>query len=280
SMAEAQRKRGHYSTAVAELRKQLEKFPHDFATQMMLAEIQAENLGDLEAARLTIDRLAHQTEHTPRNRAFALTQMADWELSRGRDPEAARQLFERIQQWFPETELATLAAQRLAHLPVEDPDALPPVRAPMALPHGDTPSPEDLFSAAEARAVELTRHLALHPLDAEAREALAQLYAEELANPDRALVQLEGMVSRPNQPARNVAHWLNQIADVHVRHRHDRAAAEAALKRVIERFPDTQFAETAVARLDRLGFEFRGNEASRAVKLGSYADDLGLKRPG
>src|SRR5207247_1223857 len=57
SIAEAKRKQGKYLEAVAELRRQLAKFPGDFTGMLMLAEVEAENLKDLPAAQMTIERL-------------------------------------------------------------------------------------------------------------------------------------------------------------------------------------------------------------------------------
>ena len=57
SIAIAKRKQGKFLEAIAEVRKQLGKFPNDMTGQMMLAEIQAEDLNDLHGAQLTIDRV-------------------------------------------------------------------------------------------------------------------------------------------------------------------------------------------------------------------------------
>jgi len=267
SPAEVQRKRGHYHAAVAEVRKQLEQFPRDFDGQMLLATIHAEDLGDLEHARTTIQRLVNQPGHPPKHRAYALTQMADWELARGHDPEAARQRFEQIQRLFPGTEHAVAAAQRIAHLPAVSDESPPATHTAMP----------DSADGAAARADELTRHLARHPLDAEAREELVGLLAEELEQPDLALQQLEMMIVQPNQPPRQIARWLNRAADVHAHQRNDADAAHAALQRIIDLFPGTQFAGQAASRQAYLSMELRGKKTSRALKLGSYEDDLGLK---
>jgi hypothetical protein len=57
SVAEAKRKLGKYTEAIAEIRRQLAKFPTDLTGQMMLAEIQAQDLNDLPGAEVTIHRL-------------------------------------------------------------------------------------------------------------------------------------------------------------------------------------------------------------------------------
>jgi tetratricopeptide (TPR) repeat protein len=279
SIAEAQRKRGNYAVAVAELHKQLELFPRDFETQLLLASIQAENLGDLESARTTIARLVNQTEHHPKNRAYALTQMADWELSRGLDPEAARQLFERIRELFPNTEQANLAAQRLAHLPEEPGESPRPTRPPVPLATTGDAGAAASYTHAEAEAGRLTRHLATHPLDAEARETLARLYVEDLSQPDLALQQLETMIAQPSQPPRQLARWLNQAADIQSRHLGDASAAQATLQRIIDLLPGTAFADAAASRQGMISVEQHAKQGNRTVKLGTYERDLGLKNP-
>ena len=43
-------------------------------------------------------------------------------------------------------------------------------------------------------------------------------------------------------------------------------------------FPDTAAAGLAASRIAHLRLELRGKEKSQAVKLGSYEEDVGLKR--
>ncbi len=283
SVAEGYRRRGRHQEAIAEVRRQLERFPTDFQGQMLLAEIQANDLRDYPAAVATLERLSNQSVHSPKNRAFVLSHLADWHLQFGHDPDSARVALEKIQQLFPETELANLAAQRIAHL--ADPNILAQnkERAPVVLPRADDQlsPPEtvvvadgDPFTAAE----NLVKRLAQHPLDYEAREALAQVYAEQINRLDLAVDQLEQLIAHPNQPVRQIAKWLDRIADYQIRCAGDRAAATAALQRIVDGYPDTAFAEKARTRLANLGLELRGRQKSQVVKLGSYENDLGLKR--
>ena len=116
SIAEARRKRGRYDEALAEVRKQLEKFPNDFQGWLLLAQIQADDLKDLRAARDTVETIVNQPGHAPKNVAHALNRLADWQLKLGQEIEEPRQSLERIGELFPGTELAQLAAQRIAHL--------------------------------------------------------------------------------------------------------------------------------------------------------------------
>src|SRR6266542_4931132 len=116
SIAEARRKQGKYPEAVAEIRKQLTRFPGDFTGMLMLAEVQAENLNDLPGAEVTIERLLTDSEPSAVNFSLALNRLADWQLKFAQDPDSARRTLERVIQLFPETEQAYLATQRIAHL--------------------------------------------------------------------------------------------------------------------------------------------------------------------
>lgn len=280
SIALAQRQRGHYPQAVASLKAQLLEFPDDFETRMLLAAVLIENLGDFESGRLHVARVVNNAAHPPRLRSYALTQLADWELGRGRDPEAARQCFEQIRALFPGTEFALAATQRLAHLPVEPPAPAAAencARAPIRL--GAAPRAHVAESGAASEADRLTAHLAEHPLDAEARERLAMLYADELGAPERAVPELEILIGQPARPPRLVARWLHLLADVQLHRLGNVEAARTALERIAQRFPGTALAENAQHRLDCLSVELAGKKTSRTLRLGSYEDDLGLKRP-
>ncbi len=101
---------------MAEIRKQLERFPADVEGQLLLAQIQAEDLNDLPAAELTIQHFCEQPGHAPQNIAFALYSMADWYLALRRDREAAQRHLEKIIELLPGSEVALGAAQRIAHL--------------------------------------------------------------------------------------------------------------------------------------------------------------------
>src|SRR6185295_15285044 len=108
-IAEAKRKRGQYTEAIAEIRKQLVRFPTDLIGQMMIAEIQAEELNDLPGAELTIRRLCDQPGHAPRNVAHALSTLADWHLKYELNRDAARVDLQQIIERFPDSELSLAA---------------------------------------------------------------------------------------------------------------------------------------------------------------------------
>ncbi|MBI3880933.1 MAG: hypothetical protein HY301_12855 [Verrucomicrobia bacterium] len=109
SLAEGMRKRGRYREAAAEVRQQLEKFPGDFQCETMLAEIHAEHLGEFGVAEAALERIANNPQRPPHERAYALNQIADWHLKFHQDPDTARAVLERLQQFLPGTEFARLA---------------------------------------------------------------------------------------------------------------------------------------------------------------------------
>jgi len=285
SIAEAKRKRGKYLEAAAEIGRQLAKFPGDFTGLLMLAEIQAENLNDLPRAQIAIERLLTESERNPVNLSLALNRLADWQLKLGRDPESARTALERIIQIFPGTEQAYLAAQRIAHLTT--PEMLAEKNEPHRIRLGQYQEnigllrePATVGPPSEdpaALAAHLVRHLKQHPQDSEARERLALVYAEHYQRLDLAGDQLEELLSQPNAPVKQVVHWLNLLADLHVRHG-EPAPARQALQRIVDSFPQSAAADNARNRMAHLQLEPRSNQKSPVVKLGSYEQSIGLKR--
>jgi len=286
SIAEARRKQGKYLESIAEIRKQLARFPGDFAGMLMLAEIQAENLNDLPGAQVTIERLLTEPERKPVNMALALNRLADWQLKFGQDPDSARATLERVIGMFPQTEQAYLAGQRLAHLTT--PEMLAEQSQPHLIKLGQyqeniglrrEPATERAPTEDPASvALNLVRHLEQQPQDSEARERLALIYAEHYQRLDMAADQLETLLAQANLPARQAVHWLNLLADLHVKHAGDLAAARQALQRIIESYPRSAAAENANHRMAHLQLELRSKKESPVVKLGSYEQNLGLKR--
>jgi len=286
SIAEAKRKKGRYTEAVAEIRKQLERFPNDFTGQLTLAEIQAENLNDLPGAELTIHRLCEQPGHTPRNLALAWNTLADWQLKFAQDRDAARAALQQIIDRLPETDLALAAARRIAHLASTEFLLAPHDRQRIHVPQvmqnlgllrgSGQPANEETDPAKLAAGC--VKHLEEHPLDTDAREKLAVLYADHYGRLDLAADQLEQLIEQPAQPARLVVHWLNLLADLQLRHGADEETVRRTLGQIIERFPAHSGAEIARGRLERLPLEMKGKEKSQSVKLGTYEQNIGLKR--
>jgi tetratricopeptide (TPR) repeat protein len=286
SVAQANQKQGRYLEAVAGIRKQLDRFPTDVEGQMLLAQIQAENLQDLPAAELTIQRFCDQPGHAPQNVTFALYSLADWHLKVGRDREAARRDLEKIIELLPESEFALGAAHRIAHLGSTEMLLAPDERKKFIVAEGPQSlgllrgqnhlKPAELDPA--QMAAECVKHLEQHPLDTEAREKLAVIYADHYGRLDMATNELEQMIEQPNQPARLIVHWLNLLADLQIRSGASFEAAQQTLQRIVDREPGLAAAEIARHRLALLKLEMKSREKSQVVKLGSYEQNIGLKR--
>ena len=286
STAQALHKKGKYQEAVLAIHQQLERFPTDVEGQLLLAQIHAEGLKDLPAAELTIQRFCDQPGHAPQNVAFALYSMADWHLKVAQDGEAAQRNLQKIMELFPESEFAVGAAHRIAHLGSTEMLLAPHERKKFIVAEGPQnlgltrgrgrlepvePDPEKL-------AAECVKHLEQHPLDTEARERLAVIYADHYGRLDMATAELEQMIEQPNQLGRLVVHWLNVLADLQVRNGAGFEAVQQTLQRIIDRDPKAAAAEIARNRLGLLKLELKSKEKSQAVKLGSYEQNIGLKR--
>lgn len=286
SIAESRRKQGRYQEALWEIQGQLAKFPTDVIGQMMMAEIQAENMNDLPGAQLTIERFVAQPGHGPKNIAFALNSLADWHLKYSQDVEAARVAVQKIIDLVPDSETAMHAAQRLAHF--ADPAAMAAVRERKPIPmrsgaahlglREESASLRPHEESPEDMAARLVRELEAHPLNAEAREKLARLYSGHFGRLDLAVDQLEQLINAPHQPGKDVARWLNGVADLQVRHGADYDAVRATLQRIVDLFPGLAAEQLARQRIENLRLELKANSGSHALKLGSYEHDLGLKR--
>lgn len=284
SIAEAKRKAGKYSEAAAAVRQQLERFPTDFQGWMILADIYASNLKDLPGAEECVQEILRHENHTPRNVAYALNRLADWRLA-GSDRDSARQALEWIVQMFPESEFSNQASERIAHLTSAQMLAEKNERPVIAVPRvegklglvGESvfikPKEEEPADAA----ARLVKQLDEHPLDTHAREELARIYADFYQRLDLAADQLEQLINSPNQSQKHVTHWLNTLADLHIRLNADKPSAVAVLHRVIERFPGTAVAANAEKRIAYIDLELNKGSKSRTVPLGTYEQNLGLK---
>ncbi len=284
SVAQSKQKQGKYLEAGALLRQQLNRFPSDYEGQMLAAQSHAESpsLADLSGAEKTIEELCAQPGHAAKNIAFALYSMADWQLKYGQDAEAARRHLQKIIELFPESEFAQGAAHRIAHL------GSPGARQPRTFTVAEGPKYPGLAREGRAKlppdippgeaAAHYVRHLEQHPLDAEAREKLAILYADHYGHLELARDQLEQLIAQPNQPSKLIAHWLNLLADLQIRCGADLPAVQATLQRIIDRDPGLAAAEKARHRLALLKLEFKARDKNPSVKLGSYEQRIGLKR--
>jgi len=288
SIAQAKQKRGHYQEAVLEIQKQLVRFPTDLEGHILQAQIQAENLQDLPGAYATIQAFCAQPGHAPKNIAFALSSLADWQLQFGADQQAARRSLEQIITQLPETEFALVAAQRIAHLGSPE-MMLPPTErhkytVPESIRRFGLVNPPEPIKPAEKDpaqlAVEYVRHLEQYPLDAEAREQLASIYADHYNRLDLATDQLEQLVQQPNRPPKLVTRWLNLLADLQIRSGADYETVKQTLQRIIDLAPEYAAAANARKRIGLLKLELKGKQLNEDVKLGTYEQNLGLKGQG
>ena len=287
SIAQAKRQRREFLQAVVAIREQLARFPNNFEGVMLLAGIQAEDLQDLPSAEITLNHFCDQPEPPPRQFAAAMNQLADWQIKLVQDFDSARAALEKIIARFPDTELSLRAAQRIAHLGGTEKQVMSSLdRQPVAMPEG-VKNVGLLASSEHLRPVEAdptklaaayVKHLEEHPLDTEAREKLAVIYAGHYQRLDLAAGELNQLMETPNQPAKRVAHWLNLLADLQVQHGADYETVRGTLQQIVERFPDLAAGEMARTRLGRLKLELKGRKPTPGVELGVYEQNIGLKQ--
>jgi hypothetical protein len=286
SIFHAKRAKGQYFEALAEIRRQLDKFPEDYECMLLLAELQAENLDDLPGADVTIHRLCRQPGLAPANIASALSRLADWHLSLTKDREAAQRVLEEIITLLPDTEMSLKAAQRIAHLAGTEALLAPAQRQTISVKKGEQRlglvRDQGRLKLKETDqgqvAADYVKHLEQHPFDTEVREKLAVVYAGHFHRLDLALDQLEQLVQQPNHPPKQVVHWLNLMADLQVREGAPLEGVRDTLQRIVDIYPDLALAENARRRLDIVGLELKAKGKSRAVPLGQYEQNIGLKR--
>jgi len=289
SIANSKRKTNKPLEAIVEVRKQLAKFPNDYEGVNLLAGIQAEDLQDLASAEITFNHFSDRPDAPPKQVAAALTQLADWHLKIAKDVDSARAVLEKIIARYPETPLATQAAQRIAHLGGTEKILLAAKdRQAVAVPEGvqniglldSTAFLRPAEVDPEKQAADYVKHLEQHPQDTEAREKLAVIYARHYQRLDLAGQELEQLIDDPNQPTKRVAQWLNLLADLQIEGGADYDTARVTLEKIVERFPDWAVADIARSRLGRLKLEIKGKLETPDKKLGVYEQNIGLKYGG
>jgi hypothetical protein len=122
---------------------------------------------------------------------------------------------------------------------------------------------DDLFRRADI----VTLHVALKP------ETRRLVNAARLAAD-----QLEQLIQQPNQPAKNIVRWLNLLADLQIRGGLDYESIRATLQRIIDRAPNLAAAQNARQRIELLKLELKGKQKNESVKMGTYEQNLGLKK--
>jgi tetratricopeptide (TPR) repeat protein len=290
SIALTRRNRGKPHEAVAEIRKQLAQFPNDFEGVMLLARVQTEDLADLPGAENTLNHFCDWPGAPLKQVAAAYTQLADWHMKFA-DVDSARAALQKIITRFPGTESALQAEQRIAHLVETEKMVLARHdRQDVAVPEGeqniglldstDFLRPQEIEPGKLAAAH--VRHLEAHPHDTEVREKLAVIYARDFKRLDLATMELAELINEPKHKPKQVAHWLNLLANFQVELGADAATVRETLEKIVERFPDLPVADLAQRRLARLENEFKGLQKSASVKLGTYEQNIGLKygKPG
>ena len=289
SIATTKRKRGQYHEAVAEVRKQLAQFPNDYEGTLLLAALQAENLHDLPGAAATLDQFCARPKSAEQHVAAAWTQLADWHLKLGTDVDAARAALQKIADRYPGTEISLRAEQRLAHLVETEKILLAQHdRERIVLPAGvhnlglrDSPG---LIRPVEIEPGKLAeahlKHLAEHPHDSDVREKLALIYAQHFKRLDLATMELATLINEPRHSARQIAGWLNLLANFQVELGGDIETVRDTLQKIVEQFPDLPLAHVTLRRLARLESEFNAKTETPGVKLGVYEQNIGLKYGG
>ena len=286
SRAVALRKRGDFSTAIAEVQLQLVRFPGDAEGLMMLADIHGEDLKDVPAAIAVLAGIANAPERPSSEIALALSRLAALQLNRLNDIGAARETFERIITSFPATEAAVTARQHLAHLPGAEQLAHKADRPKLVVTHHE----EQLGLSADLGTAQLPKedleketdrlvaHLNEYPDDWESRTSLARLYVDHWQRFDLASDQLERLINQPGASPRQVAHWLGDLAEVQMKSPDGLHMARLSLERIGQKFPGSQWAEQAQMRIHMLGLDQRAKSTPKTLKLGSYEQNIGLKR--
>jgi tetratricopeptide (TPR) repeat protein len=126
----------------------------------------------------------------------------------------------------------------------------------------EPPEPKPQYSAALAKrksnraleaVVAIREQLAKFPGDFEGVLLLANIQAEDLNDLPGAENTLHHFCSLPKAPDRQVVAALTQLADWHLKKAADVDSARAALRKIVERFPETEFALRAEQRLAHLG---------------------------
>jgi hypothetical protein len=136
---------------------------------------------------------------------------------------------------------------------------------------------EIALAGQESSAADYVKHLEEFPMDFEVREKLASAYADQYQRLDLATDQLEQMIAAPGQPARKITHWLNQLADLQVRHGAELATVQQTLERIVSQDPNAPAAQMARTRLGQLKLEIKGREKTLGLKMGTYEQNVGLK---
>jgi hypothetical protein len=109
-------KGGKYAAAEREVIRQLERREDDFEGWMMLAGLYAKNFGDLAEAERTVREVCRQPTILRTEYCNALSQLAEWHLTIGKDPSSARRIWTEICETYPHSEFADASRRKLKQL--------------------------------------------------------------------------------------------------------------------------------------------------------------------
>ena len=257
SRVESLRKTGRYEEALEEAQVQLAKFKNDFDCYMMIASIQAEDMGNLPIAQSLLESLIENNKKLERKQvSYALNSLADWQLKYGKDPEAAKVTLQKIIEKYPDTRASQSAESRIAHMASKESleasdkpkegKVMPKFERDLGL-KGKKLQMEDLVQKVDPneQTDQYLAHLEAHPNDWDTREKLAAHYIEHYQNVPCAVEELEILIKSKLAGKEDKCRWLHQIADWHTKIANDQESAKAALQRIVDKYPGSAHATRA-----------------------------------
>lgn len=265
--AVARMKFGDYRQAEQEIILQLEKCEDDYEGWMLLAQLYAEQFGEIANATATIDDLCAQPGITPFQISRAYQRLADWYLAGPADPYAAKAALEIIVKRIPDTPFARSAQQRIATLPLDREELLEQREVKrLRLPSlSESPAPDSdsadevpklpvnsaiaARDSARRRLTRLNTRIEADPNDWSLREQKLILIAEELNEAAAAVRDLEERLAAGTVPVDRIPACLAHCAGWRLKQLNDRDGAKRILERLIREFPNTPQAYGASSQL-------------------------------
>jgi hypothetical protein len=93
-------------------------------------------------------------------------------------------------------------------------------------------------------------------------------------------MELAVLINESRHSAKQIAGWLNLLANFQVELGADIATVRDTLQKIVDRFPDLPLALVTQRRLGRLESEFKGRTETPEMKIGVYEQNIGLKYGG
>jgi hypothetical protein len=134
----------------------------------------------------------------------------------------------------------------------------------------------------EEAAAEVRRQLEQFPGDAAGYMMLATIQAEDMHDLAGAEATLEELLAQPALAPQEAVSALHALADWQLQFGRNTAAARAALERIVQRFPDSQFAHAAEQRLAHLAGvdETREQRENARFEVQERWRKIGLEKDG